>query len=230
MIVVVDDRMDVADAYKTTIGREGYATVCFNPDDFVAWFNSTQEIDLASVEAVVLGEFEQRESVTRNVKSKSNIPAIALIDFKALDSTLRLFMAGADDVVHKPVHARELVARIGAIGRRNSTQLSQALWSQDGLIIYGGGRDIELNGTIMKIPRRELRILEFLAKHKGRRVSRSQIFSAVYGVLDEAVEECVVESHISKLRKKLKEVLGYDPIDTQRFLGYQLTNRQSVAA
>jgi DNA-binding response OmpR family regulator len=139
-------------------------------------------------------------------------------------------MAGADDVVHKPVHARELVARIGAIGRRNSTQMSQALWNQDGLVIYGGGRDIELNGKVMKIPRRELRILEFLAKHKGRRVSRAQIFSAVYGVLDEAVEECVVESHISKLRKKLKEVLGYDTIDTQRFLGYQLTNRQRVAA
>ena len=38
----------------------------------------------------------------------------------------------------------------------------------------------------------------------------------------EDVEENVVESHISKLRKKLRERLGYDPIDSKRFLGYRL--------
>ena len=37
-----------------------------------------------------------------------------------------------------------------------------------------------------------------------------------------AVEENVVESHISKLRKKLRERLGFDPIDSKRFLGYRL--------
>ncbi|MGL4404914.1 MAG: hypothetical protein ACRCT6_04080, partial [Notoacmeibacter sp.] len=45
-------------------------------------------------------------------------------------------------------------------------------------------------------------------------------FSAVYGLDDETIEETVIESHISKLRKKLKALLGYDPIDSQRFLGY----------
>ncbi|TGS36123.1 DNA-binding response regulator, partial [bacterium M00.F.Ca.ET.180.01.1.1] len=39
---------------------------------------------------------------------------------------------------------------------------------------------------------------------------------------DEEVEENVVESHISKLRKKLREKIGRDPIDSKRFLGYSL--------
>lgn len=43
------------------------------------------------------------------------------------------------------------------------------------------------------------------------------------------MEESVVESHISKLRKKLKHALGYDPIDTKRYLGYQLVGPGDAA-
>ena len=66
----------------------------------------------------------------------------------------------------------------------------------------------------------ERRILEFLLRCRGRRVSKTQIFNAVYGLFDENVDENVIESHISKLRKKLKHRLGFDPIDSKRFLGY----------
>jgi DNA-binding response OmpR family regulator len=50
------------------------------------------------------------------------------------------------------------------------------------------------------------------------------VFNAIYGIFDEEVEENVVESHISKLRKKLRERLGFDPIDSKRFLGYRLVD------
>lgn len=229
MIVIVDERIEIAEAYKTTIGREGYAVASFSPIDFIAWFKSTVDIDLASVEAVVLGEFDSREAITRSIKNRSEIPAIALSDISLLETTLKLFQAGVDDVVRKPVHAREIIARIGAI-RRRSSGTSQVLWSMDGLVIHGDNRDPEINGRTFQVPRRERRILEYLAASKGRRVTRAQIFSAVYGVFDENVEECVVESHISKLRKKLRLELGYDPIDTQRFIGYQLIGRMSAAA
>ena len=72
------------------------------------------------------------------------------------------------------------------------------------------------------LPRRERRILEYLASNRGRRVTKTQVFNAIYGIFDEEVEENVVESHISKLRKKLREKLGHDPIDSKRFLGYRL--------
>ncbi|RUX06872.1 helix-turn-helix domain-containing protein, partial [Mesorhizobium sp. M8A.F.Ca.ET.059.01.1.1] len=52
--------------------------------------------------------------------------------------------------------------------------------------------------------------------------TKTQVFNAIYGIFDEEVEENVVESHISKLRKKLREKLGTDPIDSKRFLGYRL--------
>ena len=229
MIILVENRTEIAEAYKTTIGREGFSAITFSPEEFSAWFYSTDELDLASIEAVVLGEFDRRENVTRLIKSRAAIPAIALTDATALETTLRLFQAGADDVVRKPVHAREILARINAVRRRNLQQ-SQALWDADGLVVFGDGRDPIVNGTPLQLPRRERRIFDYLASSRGRRVTSTQIFSAIYGILEDGIEECVIETHISKLRKKLRNNLGYDPIDTQRYLGYQFIGRQANAA
>lgn len=220
MIILVDDRVEVTDAYRASFSREGISAASFTPIDFDNWFHSTSGPDLAAVEAFILGDFLQREMVTRAIKTRSEAPAIALNDSIGLESTLKLFAAGADDVVRKPVHAREIIARISAIRRRTSPR-SKATDLGD-LRVFNDGRDPEVAGKTMVLPRRERRILEYLAANRNRRVSRNQIFNAVYGLFDEEVEESVVESHISKLRKKLRNALGYDPIDTKRYLGYQL--------
>ncbi|MCC0031379.1 MAG: response regulator transcription factor, partial [Brucellaceae bacterium] len=124
------------------------------------------------------------------------------------------------DVVRKPVHVRELLARITAIRRRAVANEDATVLGR--LKIYSNGRDPEVDGEAFPLPRRERRILEFLASIGERRATKSQIFSAIYGVFESDVEENVVESHISKLRKKLREALGFDPIDSKRFLGYRL--------
>jgi DNA-binding response OmpR family regulator len=56
----------------------------------------------------------------------------------------------------------------------------------------------------------------------GCRVTKTQIFNSVYGLFSEDIDENVIESHVSKLRKRLRHRLGYDPVDSQRFLGYRL--------
>src|SRR5690606_3676824 len=79
----------------------------------------------------------------------------------------------------------------------------------------------------LPLPRRERRILEYLVMNKGRRVTKSQIFNSVYGLFGESIDENVVESHISKLRKRLRQRIGYDAIDSQRYLGYRLIDQWS---
>ncbi len=226
MIILVDDRPDVTSAYKSSLSREGVCSAAFTSQDFNNWFHSTSGPDLAAVEAFVLGDFEQRETLARSIKTRSEAPAIALSDQTGLESTLKLFAAGMDDVVRKPVHAREIIARIGAI-RRRVLPASKAIGLGD-LKVFNDGRDPEVAGETLVLPRRERRILEYLVANRTRRVTRNQIFNAVYGLFDEEVEESVVESHISKLRKKLRKALGYDPIDTKRFLGYQILIRSNA--
>ena len=113
------------------------------------------------------------------------------------------------------------MARVGAIRRRKETQVEYKVIGE--MRVYFDGRDPEVNGVALPLPRRERRILEYLVVNQSKRVTKAQIFNAIYGLFDEEVEEDVVESHISKLRKKLRHRLGYDPIDSKRYLGYRLT-------
>jgi two-component system, OmpR family, flagellar system response regulator FtcR len=227
MIIIVDERLEVTEAYCASLGREGLSTTGFNHVEFEGWFHSAGLHDLAAVETIIIGSFPDRDRAISSVKLRSNIPVIAVNETMGLESTLNLFSTGADDVVRKPVHAREFIARMGAIKRRICAASRQSDFGH--LKIYFDGRDPEILGKVLMLPRRERRILEYLAANRMRRVNRSLIFNAVYGLFDEEVEESVVESHISKLRKKLKHALGYDPIDTKRYLGYQLVGPGEAA-
>ncbi len=161
MIILVDDRIDVTAAYRASFGREGISAATFTPSDFDNWFHSTSGPDLAAVEAFILGDFERRETMTRVIKTRTEAPAIALNDSTGLESTLKLFAAGADDVVRKPVHAREIIARIGAI-RRRAAAADKATDMGD-LRVFSDGRDPEVGGRVLALPRRERRMIEQFA-------------------------------------------------------------------
>jgi DNA-binding response OmpR family regulator len=219
MHIVVDRRNEVTEAYAASFRGEGVASLGLQPGDFRDWLNSASTEDIDSVQSVVLGECDDRPALPRLIRSRTDAPIIALSEIRCLDSTLELFTAGIDDVVRKPVHVKELIARSEAIWRRMNRKYRQV--SVERLKIFFDGRDVEIDGTPLPLPRRERHILEFLAKNGHRRVTKTQIFNAVYGVFEDSVDEVVVEGHVSKLRKKLRLQLGYDVIDAKRYLGYQ---------
>lgn len=220
MIVVVDERELVTDGYNSLFDREGVACAGFAPCAFDEWVSGAPEGDLKSVSAFLIGDCREGMISPRQLRGRTGAPVIALSEQNSLENTLRLFESGVDDVIRKPVHIREILARITAIRRRAQEDTS---YTEIGKMrIFMDGRDPEIDGQPLALPRRERRILEYLASNRGRRVTKTQVFNAIYGIFDEEVEENVVESHISKLRKKLRERLGSDPIDSKRFLGYRL--------
>lgn len=221
MIVVVDERELVTEGYNSLFSREGVATAGFGPGEFREWVETVADEDLKAVSAFLLGQCEAPEMPARSIRDRSNAPVIALAEQNSLEDTLRLFEIGVDDVVRKPVHVREILARITAITRR-AREKDQSFTQVGSMRIFADGRDPEIDGEPLPLPRRERRILEYLASNASRRVTKTQIFNAIYGIFDEEVEENVVESHISKLRKKLRDRLGFDPIDSKRYLGYRL--------
>jgi DNA-binding response OmpR family regulator len=157
----------------------------------------------------------------RLIRGRSPAPIVALNEVSDLQQTLGLYAAGVDDVVRKPVHVREIVARVGAILRRIDVRAASGAPASVGeMRVYFDGRDPEIRGEILALPRRERRILEYMVKNQGRRATKRQIFDFVYGMVNETVEESVIECHVSKLRKKLRDRLGFDPIDSKRYVGY----------
>jgi DNA-binding response OmpR family regulator len=220
MLVIIDEREIVTSGYASRFGSEGVSSAGFCPQEFREWVATVADADLGAVEAFLLGDIKDRQHYPKMIRERSKAPLIAMNETPSLEQTLDLFAAGVDDVVRKPIHVREILARVGAIKRRHEADQESTLVSE--LRVFFDGRDPEVRGETISLPRRERRILEYLVNNRGRRVSKVQIFNSIYGIFDENVEENVVESHISKLRKKLRFQLGYDPINSVRYLGYRL--------
>ena len=118
MIVVVDERELVKDGYTSLFGREGIPSTGFDPREFGEWVNTAADGDIAAVEAFLIGQGERMFELPRAIRDRSMAPVIAVSDQHSLETTLALFDSGVDDVVRKPVHPREIMARAAAIRRR----------------------------------------------------------------------------------------------------------------
>jgi DNA-binding response OmpR family regulator len=225
MIIIVDDRNLVTDAYRRSFDREGVPAAGFTSREFGGWVAAAATQDVQAIEAFLIGDCADRAVLDQVRRRRSKAALIALKEQKSLATTLELFAEGVDDVVTKPCHVREILARIEAIARRARAGGSVDL-ARDGaapIRIFRDGRDPLVAGEPLRLPRRELRILEFMVANQPRRTTKSQIFASVYGLFDQSIDETVIESHISKLRRRLKERLGCDAIESTRHLGYRLT-------
>jgi DNA-binding response OmpR family regulator len=224
----LDDRPAVAGGCVACFEREGIAAIAIDPGEFQEWFELVNDSEIAVVEGFLLGSLEKLRQISACIRTRCRAPLIGLIEAKALSETLDLFSLGFDDVLAKPFHVREILARSGAIRRR--MKMTEQCVDISGIRIFFDGRDPLVNGEVLPLPRRERRILECLVLNRNTRVTKTQIFNRVYGIFNDEIHENVIESHISRLRKRLKERLGRDPIDSQRFLGYKLKDFSSEVA
>ncbi|MEO1281600.1 MAG: response regulator transcription factor [Pseudomonadota bacterium] len=219
MIIIVDETESQSDQFADSFTKEGVPTTVFSPCDFGGWVSGADDLDVGAVDAVLLGRCDGLQELAKVVKKRSAAAVIAMSNGRSLDQTLDLFAAGVDDVVDHRCHAREILARVGAIMRRAA---GDDVVSCGAIQVFRDGREPIVGGEVMTLPRRELRILEYLVSNAGRRVSKAQIFSSVYGLFESDIDENVIESHVSKLRKRLRQRLGFDPIESRRHLGYLL--------
>lgn len=222
MIVIVDERQLVTEGYSALFSREGMPAISVLPKNLDEWIEDISDSDISMIEAFMLGKCEDPFSLPKKIKERCSAPVLFICEENSLEQTLQYFQFGADDVLRKPMHVREILARIAAIRRRGNSTAVVPSMSIGPICVFNDGRDPKIYNEDFPLPRRERRILEYLVTNNSRRVSKTQIFNAVYGIFDTEVEESVIESHISKLRRKLKAKIGYDVIDSKRFLGYRL--------
>lgn len=228
MIMVVDERVTVKDGFVSLFDRIGVSAAGLGVSEFRSWIQSTAASDVRAVDAFLVGECGDRGPLSRSIRDRSSAAVIAISDGKSLADTLAMLDAGYDDVVRKPIHVSEILARIKAIRRRSKPATD--VNGTERLHIFADGRDPEVDGESLSLPRRERCILEFLVANSGCWVTKTQIFNSVYGLFSDEIDETVVECHVSRLRKRLRPRLGYDPIRSQRFHGYCFAGRRRDGA
>ncbi|MGH6845816.1 MAG: DNA-binding response regulator, partial [Methylocella sp.] len=113
MLVIIDEREIVTSGYTCRFGSEGVSSAGFCPLEFREWVATVADADLIAVEAFLLGDCRDRRLYPKMIKDRTRAPVIAMNETPSLEQTLDLFAAGVDDVVRKPIHVREILARVG---------------------------------------------------------------------------------------------------------------------
>lgn len=130
---------------------------------------------------------------------------------------------GADDYLVKPFALEELFARIRAV-RRRPAELGPEEIHVGALVFDVASDEASVAGVRLDLARRELRVLATLVKRRGRTVPRESLESGVYG-FDDVIQSNTLDSHISRLRRKLAAAGAQVEIHAIKGVGYLLQAR-----
>ena len=153
------------------------------------------------------------------VRRASTAAVLMLTARDTLADRLQGLTAGADDYLVKPFAMAELVARVHAVLRR--TRPGGVTVAVGDLVINDDATSVRRDGEPLELTDTERRLLSYLATHRERVVSKTQILTAIWGY--DGFDENVVEVHISALRRKLEAGGRARLVHTVRGRGYRLS-------
>jgi DNA-binding response OmpR family regulator len=148
------------------------------------------------------------------------VPVIVLSARGELSDRIAGLDEGADDYLAKPFALAEMLARIRAV-RRRPNELSSDEVRVGRLVFDLAFDEAAIGDERLDLPRRELRVLAALLRRRGRTVLRESLEQAVFG-FDDEVQSNTLDSHISRLRRKLADADAGVEIHAIRGVGYLL--------
>lgn len=225
-VLLVDDDIDLTAMLSQYLVREGFEVHAVNDGE-----SGVAEATSGKYGIVVLDIMMPRLSgieVLRRIRVASNVPALMLTARgDDIDRIIGLDM-GADDYVPKPCTPGELVARLRAILRRTEARGASGVAGSPRILEAGelklwcGSRRAQWRGGPLELTGIEFTLIEVLAQHAGRLVSKQEISKQAFGQ-PLARFDRRIDVHISSIRQKLgTRPDGLSWIQSVRGLGYQL--------
>ncbi len=220
-ILVVEDEPSISDPLSYLLEREGYeVTVVEDGLEAVEEFDRNGA-DLVLLDLMLPGQ--PGTDVIRQIRQESQVPVIMLTAKDGeVDKVVGLEL-GADDYVTKPYSARELIARIRAVMRRNAEpdELIPDTVSAGPVRMDVERHVVSVDGKEITMPLKEFDLLEMLLRNAGRVMTRGQLIDRVWGP-GYVGDTKTLDVHIKRLRSKIEP----DPsspryLMTVRGLGYK---------
>lgn len=215
-ILVIEDDPDLLFVVACTLREEGYAVDTAEDGDEGLFKATSWDYD-AIVLDIMLPKIDGW-TVLERVRRMKTVPVLMLTAKDRVSDRVRGLDGGADDYLSKPFELTELRARLRALIRRAAGQSHPVIEVKD-VMIDTRSRLVTRGGAEVELTAREYALVELLALHAGRLVTRTMIYEHLFGEDDDSLSN-LVEVHISNVRKKL----GHDFITTRRGHGYLIRN------
>jgi DNA-binding response OmpR family regulator len=218
-LLLVEDEAELASALRIMLERERYVVDC------VADLSLAREAARSAIYDVVLLDrtLPDGDGLTLIPAVRTRNPGASIIVLTARGlpiERVRGLDEGADDYLAKPFSSAELLARIRAV-RRRGNELAVEVIRVGQLEFDLAHCDASVASERIELSRREAGVLSALIRRSGRTVLREALEQAVYG-FDDEIQSNTLDSHVSRLRRKLAKAAAGVEIHAIRGVGYLL--------
>lgn len=213
-IAVIDDDKHINDMLKEVLEREKYKVIqAYSGKDGLRLLtdNAPDLVLLDLMMPDIAGE--------RLLPTIGSIPVIVMSAKADVASKVDLLMSGAVDYITKPFDTNELLARIEVQLRRNR--------GMDGVLNFGGlsldtdMRDVKFGENSARLTKTEFAILKILMQNPRQVLTKNQILDRISTETPDCVESSL-KVHVSNLRRKLREISGFDFIEAVWGIGFKM--------
>ena len=223
-VLLIEDHKPLVRALKQGLEEEGFAVDTATDGEEGGYKAETANYDVIVLD-LMLPKEDGLSLLQRWRRAGLKTHVLVLTARGGIEDKVRGLDLGADDYLTKPFELEELLARLRALIRRGHQVKDPILRVLD-LEIDTSARTVKRGGQTIHLTPREYALLEFLAFHRGRVVSRSMIWEHLYDEHDENTSN-VVDVYSRYLRNKIDK--GYEPplIMTRWGEGYLLRGDDS---
>jgi two-component system OmpR family response regulator len=183
---------------------------------------SSETYDTIIMDRILPGGIEGLTIVEALRKTGNKTPILILSALGEVDDRIRGLRAGGDDYLAKPFAFAELVARLDALVRRSRDSGPETDLTVGDLRMNPLSHSVTRAGRQIQLQPREFRLLEVLMRHAGQVVTRTMLLESVWDYHFDP-QTNVIDSHVSKLRRKIDLDFDTPLLHTVRGAGYKLS-------
>lgn len=219
-VLLVEDDKRMANFIAKGLRENTYAVDLAENGEDALYQTSINDYDIVILD--VMMPLKNGFEVCRELRKSQNLnlPVLMLTARDAVEDRITGLDAGADDYLIKPFEFGELLARLRALLRRNVQIRPPKIIIAD-LEIDTTAQKIRRSGREVQLTTKEFALLEYLAREKGKVVTRSEIAEHVWDENFDAFSN-LIDVYIKRLRTKMDEGFDRELIQTRRGAGYIL--------
>lgn len=217
-IMVVDDDYDILQLVTIHLSREGYEVLQANNGQHALELLEETEVSLAIVDVMMPGM--DGFSLTRILTKELDIPVILLTAKGQISDKEQGFKSGSEDYLVKPFEPKELLFRVAVVLRRFG-RVMESVVKVGNLTINRNDFEVIINDETILFPLKEFELLTMLATRVNKVTPRSILLEQAWGE-DYHRSELTLNTHMNRIRERLKRYNASIEIHTVRGIGYKL--------